>query len=169
MILQKGDIMKKNYINFGLKIFFIIGLSNIGIFAQDSLSGVRWTLTEINNQKVENERAYIEINQERLVGNAGCNRMFGEAKVSGKNIRFGKIGTTRMFCSGGDVMKLESSFTNALGKVTRYKRTGDALNFYAGNRPILSFRAGTDSDSDDNSSTTKLEDKKWVLESIKNK
>src|SRR5262245_52126443 len=115
MILQKGDIMKKKYIKFGLKLFFIIGLLNIGIFAQDSLSGVRWTLTEINNQRVKNERAFIEINQDRLAGNGGCNRMFGEAKVSGKNIRFGKIGTTRMFCSGDGVMKLESSFTNALG------------------------------------------------------
>src|SRR5690242_14961916 len=99
MILRKGDIMKKFYIKFGLKLFVIIGLLNIGIFAQGGLSGVRWTLTEINNQKVKSERAYLEINQNRLTGNAGCNRMFGEAEISGKNIKFGKIGTTRMFCS----------------------------------------------------------------------
>lgn len=167
MILRKGDIMKKNYIKFGLKLFVIIGLLNIGIFAQGGLSGVRWTLSEINNQRVKNERAYLEINQNRLTGNAGCNRMFGEAEISGKNIKFGRIGTTRMFCSAPGIMKLESNFTNALEKVTRFKKVGDTLQLYAQNRVVLKFRATTKSEPDNNS-TLRLEDKKWVLESIKN-
>jgi len=157
--------MRQKYLKLGLKLFVIIGLLSIGAFAQSDLSAVRWQLAEINGREVNNSKAYIEINQDKLGGNAGCNRMFGEAEISSKNIKFGKIATTKMFCGRNGAMKLESDFTNALEKVTRFKRSGNNLSLYAGNRLILKFKAAK-SDSDNNSST-KLEDKKWVLESIK--
>jgi heat shock protein HslJ len=164
--------MKQIYTKFGLKLFVIISLLSAGIFAQNAkneVGSVRWNLTEISGQKVENSKAFLEIDEakSRLTGNAGCNRMFGEAKVSGKNIKFKKIGTTLMFCGENGLMKLERDFTNALEKVTRFQKNGDILSLYAKNRLILKFKAAEKTSSEDNSSV-KLEDRKWVLESIKN-
>jgi heat shock protein HslJ len=133
--------MKQIYLKFGLKLFVIIGLLNIGIFAQSDLSAARWNLTEINGRKVDNSKAYLEINENRLTGNAGCNRLSGEAKISRKNIKFARIATTKMFCGENGVMRLETYFTNALEKVSQFKKSGNNLSFYAGNRLILKFKA----------------------------
>jgi heat shock protein HslJ len=164
--------MKGKYIQFSLKLFAIIGLLSIGVFAQNNwrndLSSKRWDLTEINNKSVYSSKAFLEIapTENRFAGNAGCNRMFGEAIVNGRNINFGNVGTTKMFCSGSGVMKLEADFTRALERVTRYEKNGNTLKLYARNRLILKFK-GTEKPDSDNNSSVKLEDKKWILESIK--
>jgi len=164
--------MKQKYLELGLKLFVIIGLLNIGIFAQNNwrndLSAKRWELTEINGKGVYSSKAFLEFeaSQNRFSGNAGCNRMFGAVDINGKNIDFGNIGATKMFCSDKGVMKLEADFTRALERVTRFEKNGNNLSLYARNRLILKFKGTNKPNSDDNSSL-KLEDKKWVLESVK--
>ncbi len=150
--------MKNKYIKLALKLFSIISLLSVGIFAQSNLDSMRWNLTEINRQKVKNSKAFIEIDQNRLTGNAGCNQIFGKFSIKGKKINFGEITTTKMFCSEDGVMKLESDLTNALEKVTRFEKSGWTLNLYANKKLILKFEAFWQSDS-----SIKLEDKKWVL------
>lgn len=159
--------MKQKYLQISLKIFAIIGLLSIGVFAQNALSAKRWTLTEINNKRNYNSKAFFEIapSENRFSGNAGCNRMFGAVTINGKNINFGSVGATRMFCNERSAMKLESDFTRALERVTRFEKSGNTLKFYARNRLILKFKGASDSEN----SIVKLEDKKWVLESIKNR
>lgn len=174
--------MKKKYIPQGLKLFAIIGLLVAGVFAQEdlradnsknNLSRERWQLTEINGRRVTGSKAFLEINQtgRGFAGNAGCNRMFGEVEISGKNINFGNVGTTKMFCSGNGVMKLEADFVRALGRVARFQKNGSNLNLLtARNRLLLKFKAVKEQDSGNtDSSAVKLEDKKWVLETIRNR
>lgn len=169
--------MKKNYLNSGLKLLAVIGLLAVGIFAQGgragSLGEKRWELTEINGRRVSGSKAFLEVDasQARFSGNAGCNRMFGAVSVTGRNIDFGSVGTTRMFCGGSGVMKLEADFTRALERVTRYERTGNNLALYARNRLLLKFRSagGNSNSGGGNNSAARLEDRKWVLESIKNR
>lgn len=164
--------MKRKYLKLGLKLFVMIGLLNIGIFAQNNwrndLSAKRWELTEINGKRIYSSKAFLEIeaSQNRFAGNAGCNRMFGTVDSSGKNINFGGVGTTKMFCSDAGVMKLEADFTRTLGKVTRFEKNGNNLSLYARNRLILKFK-GTEKSGAGDDSALKLEDRKWVLESIK--
>jgi heat shock protein HslJ len=166
--------MKQKYLKLGLKLFVIIGLLGVAVFAQNDrrndLSARRWDLTEINGKRIYSSKAFLEIeaSQSRFTGNAGCNRMFGSLSVSGRNIDFGSVGTTRMFCSERDVMKLEADFTRALERVTRFERNGNNLSLYARNRLILKFK-GTAKPNPDGNSAARLEDKKWVLESIKNR
>jgi heat shock protein HslJ len=158
----------------GLKLFAIIGLLSAAVFAQNNwrndLSARRWELTEINGKGVYSSKAFLEFDasQNRFSGNAGCNRMFGGVSVSGRNINFENIGTTRMFCSERGVMKLETDFTRALERVTRFEKNGNNLSLYARNRLVLKFKGTAKPGSDDNS-TVRLEDKKWVLESIRNR
>jgi heat shock protein HslJ len=159
--------MKQKYLQISLKLFVIIGLLSIGVFAQNALSSKRWTLTEINNKRIYSSKAFLEIapTENRFAGNAGCNRMFGEVNINGKNINFGSVGATRMFCNDRGAMKLETDFTRALERVTRFEKSGNTLKLYARNRLILKFKDTSNSDNP----AVKLEDKKWVLESIENK
>ena len=164
--------MKRIYIKLGLKLFVIIGLLSLGIFAQRTdltdLSDRRWDLTEINGKRIYSSKAYLEIDDSlnRFSGNAGCNRMFGSLIISGRNINFSGVGTTKMYCNDKGVMKLEADFTRALERVTRFEKTGNNLSLYARNRLVLRFKGA---ESKDNNSDLKLEDKKWVLESIKSR
>ncbi len=175
IVKKRGKIMKQNYIRSGLKLLAIISLLSIGIFAQDGsrrndLTGKRWELTEINGKRVYSSKAFLEIeaSERRFSGNAGCNRMFGGFSVRGRNIDFSNIGTTKMFCSERGVMKLEMDLTRALEGVTRFERTGNNLSLYARNRLVLKFKGTAKSDPDDNANIN-LENRKWVLESIKNR
>ena len=150
-------------------------LLSLGVFAQNNrrndLSDRRWELTEINGSRVYSSKAFLEINDSdtRFSGNAGCNRMFGDVSVTGRNIDFGSVGLTRMFCNERGVMKLETDFTRALERVTRFERTGNNLSLYARNRVVLKFKGAAKSSDDDNNSVVRLENRKWVLESIKNR
>jgi heat shock protein HslJ len=166
--------MKQNYFKTGLKLFVIIGILSLGVFAQgnrrNDLSDKRWELTEINGSRVYSSRAHLEIadSDTRFSGNAGCNRMFGTVSITGRNITFGNVGLTRMFCGERGVMKLETDFTRALERVTRFERTGNNLSLYARNRLVLKFKGAAKSNDEDNS-TARLENRKWVLETIKNR
>lgn len=166
--------MKQTYMKLGLKLFVIIGLLSLGVFAQNNrrndLSDRRWELTEINGSRVYSSKAFLEIadSDTRFSGNAGCNRMFGDVSVTGRNIDFGSVGLTRMFCNERGVMKLETDFTRALERVTRFERTGSNLSFYVRNRVVLKFKGAAKSADEDNS-VVRLENRKWVLESIKNR
>jgi len=169
-----GKDMKRSYLKFGLKLFVIIGLLNVGVFAQNNrrndLGDRRWTLTEINGSRVSGSKAFFELDrsENRFSGSAGCNRMFGSVSVSGRNIDFGNVGTTKMACSERGVMKLEADFTRALERVTRFERNGSNLNLYARNRLVLRFKSTPKTDPDENGRMT-LENRKWVLESIRNR
>jgi heat shock protein HslJ len=166
--------MKLQFTKNIIKLLAVIGLISGGIFAQNNqrndLSAKRWELTEISSRRVYSSKAFLEIAppESRFSGNAGCNRMFGEVNINGRNINFGSVGATRMFCSDNGVMKLEADFIRALEKVTRYEKNGNMLKLYARNRLILKFKGAETSNSDDNSSV-KLENKKWVLDSVKNR
>lgn len=167
--------MKNKYTKLYLKAFALIILLSIGIFTQSSrsgLSGNRWNLTEINGKAVKNSKAFVEFNQSdnRFSGNAGCNRMFGEYKLDGGKVAFSGVGTTKRFCAQPDLMKLETAFTRALDETTKLQRNGNELKLYNGNRLILRFTAAGKSNNDENAAISgKLENSKWVLESVKNK
>lgn len=166
--------MKRNYLKLGLRLFVMIGLLSLTVFAQNDrrggLSGKRWELVEINGSRVYSSKAFLQIGdfENNFSGNGGCNQIFGGVSVNGRNIVFGRIGATRMFCNERGVMKLETDFTRALERVTRFERNGNNLSLYARNRLVLRFKGARATAPDDNGNV-RLEDRKWVLESIKNR
>jgi heat shock protein HslJ len=149
-------------------IFTMIAFAATAAFAKpDRLSTEQWKLVQIDGKRItDDSKAYLEINigQTRFTGNAGCNRMFGGVDVKGKKIDFSQIGTTRMFCTG-TANRTEQAFVRALEDATRYRQVGDTLEVYKRNQLTLKFTAirkgqpGTPK-------PTRLEDAKWVLESI---
>lgn len=142
---------------FYLKIFALIAIFNIGIFAQE-YSG---KLVEMNGRQVTNSKAVIELKWRTggLTGNAGCNRMFGSFTARGNSITFSGIGTTRMACTRpAGVMAREAEFTRALGEATRYQLSRGTLRIYSGRRQILKFERVQEEQGNG------LEDRKWVLD-----
>jgi heat shock protein HslJ len=161
--------MKRQNINFSIKLFAIIGLLSLGAFAQkNDLRAERWDLIEVNGRRVGESKAYLEFDRarNRFSGSAGCNRMFGAVEIVGRQIDFRQVGTTKMFCGAGSAMRLETDFTRALERVTRYEKIGSTLNLYARNRLLLKFRAAAETGG---ANAGRLENKKWVLQSIGNR
>ena len=80
-----------------------------------------WNIIAVNGDKIESATSpYLgfDMDENRLYGNAGCNRMTGSFEVDTLNpgkIHFGTIGTTRMMCPD---METEQKVLAALEKVT---------------------------------------------------
>lgn len=162
--------MKKNTVDL-LKLFAIIALFNIGIFAQHNLTTAAWSLTELNGRQVRSSKAFVSFDSSKngFSGNAGCNPMFGAFSTRGSSIKFSGIGITKMFCGQPGVMNVETGFIGALRNATRYSITGDTLRIYSGRRQVLKFQRLYPTLTGAPVSDMKLEDRKWMLESPKSK
>ena len=171
---QNGDTPKSNGCGGNLKTKTNVAKSdtNVSKTNANDIDSQRWNLIEINGGGVESSKAFVEFvsAEKRFAGNAGCNRMFGKFEMNGNEIKLSGIGTTKIFCSAEDVMKLEGDFIKTLERTTRFEQKGETLDFYAGNNLILKFSEVAKTVSDgENSNTVKLGDKRWILASIAGK
>lgn len=140
-----------------LKIFVVIAIFNIGIFAQE-YSG---KLVEMNGRQVTNSKSAIDLNWRTgsLSGHAGCNRMFGSFTARGNSITFSGIGTTKMACARPvGTMAREAEFTRALGEATRYQLSRGTLRIYSGRKQTLKFERVKEGEEE------RLDNRKWVLD-----
>lgn len=156
--------MKSKFVKVCLLSIAIIGGFNLAISAQEKSGLKMWNLVQIDGKNIEETKAFIELNKSdsRFTGNAGCNRMFGTFETKGNEVKFSGIGTTKMFCGASEVMKTEADFVRLLGEATRIKQKGNTLKIIAGDKLILKFKATNGSPA-----AVRLEDKKWILESIR--
>ena len=137
------------------------------IFGQNrQLADTEWKLIEANGRPVTNSSASITINEDgtKFTGNTGCNRMFGTLVLRGRNIDFQDVGVTKMMCKLMPGNIPERVFLSALEKAVSYRQSGATLRLMdRRGQTVLAFsgvpREGQNS--------TRLQDKKWVLEQIK--
>lgn len=95
------------------------------------LSG-EWNIVKVDGQQIaEDADPFIgfDMNEKRIYGNAGCNRMMGTFEldsVHAGKIKLSQMGMTRMMCPH---METEQAVTEALNKVAGYTgtETGVAL------------------------------------------
>lgn len=105
-----------------------------------SLAG-EWNVVNLNGQTITPSEStpYIgfDINEERLYGFTGCNRLTGNLKTSqfmkGK-ADFGHLATTRMLCQDD---KYEQPFLDALNKVKQSEMTENEILLKDGNGKVL--------------------------------
>lgn len=153
----------------------VILLMSMDAFAQsDNLSTAQWKLTQAYGKSVTRSTAFFEINigRTRFMGNTGCNQMSGAVSVRGSRIDFSNIGTTKRACRLMDGNVGEGIFLWALNEVVRYRQNGNQLRLYdRRGSTILKFRimVKPSPGDDDISHADGLRDKKWVLDSIKNR
>ncbi len=154
--------------------FAIVLFGSIGAFAGPAdIDGIQWTLTYANGRNVTSAIAYFEIDRtgSRFTGNTGCNRMFGSVDVRGQKIDFSGIGSTKRMCKLPDGSVSELAFLNALDKADKFARNANVLYvFDRQGRTILRFKRQVKlSPVEEPSGRRQLEEKKWVLESIRNR
>ena len=163
LTMQAENTMKgKRAIQILLGIILLISAVSFAFAKPPALTNTNWKLTHINGKAVST-KAFLEFNKEitRLSGNAGCNRMFGSVDKRGSRLDIGAIGTTKMACADRNAMRIESEFTRTLSDVDRYRLSGNRLELLHGKRVVLRLNAKQDE--------LKLEDKKWVVESLNGK
>ena len=82
----------------------------------------RWLAEDIRGGGViDNLQSVLEISGDGAVsGSGGCNRLHGQATISGASLSFGAIASTRMACPPA-VMDQESKFLSALQAVRSFR------------------------------------------------
>lgn len=102
-----------------------------------------WLLESINGQTAEkenymNEFPQIEINvsEKNFTGSGGCNRINGSVEVSGSNIKFDRIISTRMMCPGTG----ESDFLSALQNVNTWSIEKNKLYLMQDGKAVIVFK-----------------------------
>lgn len=150
-----------------------IAAGALSVSAQRSdVEGIQWTLTYANGREVTSALAYIEIARDgKFTGSTGCNRMFGAAIVRPQRISFSGIGSTKKMCKLQAGSVSEPAFFEAMAKADRYTRTGNTLHIYdRRGRTLMRFiRLTKQPPVEEPAGEATLENRKWVLESIRNR
>jgi heat shock protein HslJ len=112
------------------------------------LVNTSWRLTNLGGRVIDNPEGAAAVGLQlqpqnmRLVGFAGCNRMFGGYVLNADQLKFDQVGATKMACVDQARMKLEQEFFTALSAVARWKITGNSLELQdADGRAVATFVA----------------------------
>ncbi len=86
----------------------------------------------------ENQRephVILALDQPRVTGSGGCNRLIGRFELDGETLRFRGFAGTMMACPAG--MEQEQRFLETLGKVERYRISGSHLEMLDATGAVL--------------------------------
>ena len=101
-----------------------------------TLAYTEWTLVELDGEPVEiaaDELApslVLDLEEARVTGSGGINRLTGHFALSGDELRFGPLATTRM-AGPESAMQREAALLAALERVTSYTLDGQTLTLLA--------------------------------------
>lgn len=107
----------KQHADKDLKIF-----KGCGCYLSDYRINDIWALETVNGKAINKEdfknnipRLEINLKEQQVFGNGGCNEFSGSANVRGKKIAFGPFRSTEMACPS---LQFEAKFFEALGNKT---------------------------------------------------
>ena len=107
-----------------------------------TLAYTEWTLVELDRKTVEiaaNELApslVLDLEEARVTGSGGVNRLTGHFALSGDELRFGPLATTRM-AGPESAMQREAALLAALERVTSYALDGRTLTLFAEDQAVV--------------------------------
>jgi heat shock protein HslJ len=135
----------------------------------DRLGSERWNVIEVNGRRVVGN-AFLELNigRGRFTGNTGCNQMFGQVAAQGRRIDFSRVATTRRACTENRANRQERDLVSALERVRQYRLRGDSLELLDRGRVLVELTAQARQEPPDTGNRWRLDDNRWVLESIGN-
>ena len=99
------------------------------------LLGTWWRVMEVDGRRADFVAGqkmdfYVTLSRQgRLSGSGGCNHLDATFVQSGRNIRIGRIASTRMACSP-EIMVRERAFVEALRKTDTFDQDERELMFY---------------------------------------
>ena len=93
-----------------------------------SLAGTAWWVEDIVGLGViDMSHTSIEFtDDERVVGDTGCNRYFGSVDIDGSSMTFGPMAGTRKACAES-LMDQEMKFYQAMGEVSSWEVAATGL------------------------------------------
>lgn len=108
------------------------------------LYNTKWSLKKIytnNEEEVVNTKAFIRFDKEKnsAGGNGSCNSFGSSASISGNELSFKNIFSTKMYCE--QVQQIENKYLGHLGKITRYEVRAKNLLLYNDKELMLEFSA----------------------------
>lgn len=110
-------------------------------FSTARLENTYWKLVRLGNAPVTvadtRREPHLRLVPEgmRVQGFGGCNRFFGGYELKGQNLRFNKMGMTRIACIDG--MDQEQAFLKALEATVRWNILGEHLELYGSGGELL--------------------------------
>ncbi len=109
-----------------------------------SLYQTKWTLKRIHSDSPNNEltgKAFIQFDSEKKSagGNGGCNSFGSSLSVTGNNLQFSNIFSTKMYCEG--IQPTEDIYLKYLGETNRFDIKGKILSLYRDKQLLLEFFA----------------------------
>ena len=112
------------------------------------LEGTHWRLTHLGERPVaelslpREAHIFLLAGDRRVTGSGGCNRLIGDYRLSGRQLNFGALISTRMACTTG--MAGELAVFAALERSQGYVLAGSRLDLTdAEGRRLARFEAGT--------------------------
>jgi heat shock protein HslJ len=109
------------------------------------LAGTRWVLIQLGSETVvpaegrPEQFIALESGQQRIAGNAGCNRLMGSYTLNGDQLTFSQMATTRMACPD---MEREAALLKALEATSGWRIEGAQLDLMdAGANLLARFEA----------------------------
>lgn len=100
-----------------------------------------WRLTQLGGAAVTvddpKRRPYLELDPvaHRASGSGGCNRVTGPYQLTGNQVTFSGMASTRMMCPSG--MDLEQRFLKTLNGTKRWRIEGQELKFMDGEGKVV--------------------------------
>lgn len=108
------------------------------------LEGTTWKLARMESipasaVDAEEDAFTLEFNaaDTLVAGRTNCNRFFGKYERTGKSLKMGPLGMTRMACPE---MEYEDSFVRMLDGVDSYEIKGSELKLLDGGQVVAEFR-----------------------------
>lgn len=104
-----------------------------------------WQLTSLGLQPVRaspngadpQHDPQVQFDGTRVSGSGGCNRLTGEYRRTGHDLKIGPLAATRMACVDPDRSAIETGFVGALQATTGYALVGSQLTLLdAGGRTL---------------------------------
>lgn len=108
-------------------LLVLTGCLSTGKVDKDTLKFSTWQVYQVDGKNVQSLGATIRfIDALQVNGFSGCNRFFGEGKVSEGTLQVSNIGMTRKLCRG-EVAKLESQLIKQLESGVKLELDGEQL------------------------------------------
>ncbi|HRN40727.1 MAG TPA: META domain-containing protein [Vicingus sp.] len=115
-----------------LIIFSCKSIPNYSSTSNNIITDKYWKLIELNGKKIIAEQqakeahVVLKIEENRIVGNGGCNSFFGMYQLKqGDSIQLSPLGSTKMACLNNNV---EDEFLKVLAIADNYTLKNDTLS-----------------------------------------
>jgi putative lipoprotein len=111
-----------------------------------SLVNIYWKLLEVGGEPAvaghnrQEPHMILQVQEQRLAGSSGCNRLIGTYEATGDQLRLSPTGMTMMMCPE-ELMQQERALTTALRETSTYRVTGQSLELFDGEQLVARFES----------------------------